>query len=111
MPECGKTSYNRTRQWEVRESYSIRWTTGFLNLCAKEFEQQVADLFKAQRSQTIVGCEIPILGWVRGFEDYSPHAPRQQTLAVEQLVVRALLAREWFKLYEAPAVGRATAVV
>jgi hypothetical protein len=72
-----------------------------LESCAKEIERQVADIFKAARNQPCVLCEIPIIGRVRGC-DYSPHAPRQQTFFIERLVVKALLAREWFKLYEAP---------
>ena len=72
-----------------------------LESCTKEFERQVADIFADLRNQPIVGCEIPIIGRLRGV-GFSPHAPRQQTYFLEQLAVKALLAREWFKLFEAP---------
>jgi hypothetical protein len=72
-----------------------------LESSAREFEQEVANLFESLRSQPCVLCEIPVIGWVHGYE-YSPRAPRQETAVLERLVVKALCARKWFELYEAP---------
>jgi hypothetical protein len=61
-------------------------------------ERTVADLFAANRSNPDARRgQIPIIGWMHGFFDFDPHGSPEEHAQLEALVVKALIAREWFK--------------
>ena len=71
-----------------------------LEISAAEFEcgakRLVAKLFEANRISPNPSREIPVISWMRGF-DYDPHGSRQDHARLEELVVKAVLARKWFE--------------
>src|SRR5262245_46351769 len=63
-----------------------------LEACTRKLERHVRRVFEARRGLPYEPAEIP---WIGG--TYRPRAPRKQHVALQQQVVWALRAREWFE--------------